>query len=93
MSGASVPMIFEGSPNVLPPGTRVGIVVARWNEPNRYLADLQRFAIGEGLRRHRVGREAALADGERFRGRQHALVSGPGMITMAMANTLNRMRM
>ena len=33
MSGASVPMIFEGLPNVLPPGTRVGIAVARWNEP------------------------------------------------------------
>ncbi|RLT16530.1 MAG: 6,7-dimethyl-8-ribityllumazine synthase [Planctomycetota bacterium] len=26
-------MIFEGLPNVLPPGTRVGIAVARWNEP------------------------------------------------------------
>lgn len=33
MSGASVSMIFEGSPNALPPGTRVGIAVARWNEP------------------------------------------------------------
>lgn len=33
MSGATVPMIFEGLPNVLPPGTRVGIAVARWNEP------------------------------------------------------------
>lgn len=33
MSGASVPMIFEGLPNGLPPGTRVGIAVARWNEP------------------------------------------------------------
>ena len=33
MSGASVPMIFEGLPNALPPGTRVGIAVARWNEP------------------------------------------------------------
>ncbi|RLS43411.1 MAG: 6,7-dimethyl-8-ribityllumazine synthase [Planctomycetota bacterium] len=26
-------MIFEGLPNALPPGTRVGIAVARWNEP------------------------------------------------------------
>lgn len=33
MSGASVSMIFEGSSNALPPGTRVGIAVARWNEP------------------------------------------------------------
>lgn len=33
MSGASASMIFEGSPNALPPGTRVGIAVARWNEP------------------------------------------------------------
>ena len=46
MSGASAPMIFEGSPNVLPPGTRVGIAVARWNEPitRRLLAGaLHRF--------------------------------------------------
>ena len=33
MSVASAPMIFEGSPNRLPPGARVGIAVARWNEP------------------------------------------------------------
>ncbi len=33
MSGAAASMIFEGLPNVLPPGTRVGIAVARWNEP------------------------------------------------------------
>ena len=33
MSGAAASMIFEGLPNALPPETRVGIVVARWNEP------------------------------------------------------------
>ena len=51
MSGVSGSMIFEGSPHALPPGTRVGIAVARWNEPitRRLLAGALHWLEAAGL--------------------------------------------
>ena len=52
MSEPHVPRTFEGSPDRLPPGTRVALAVSRWNEPvtGRLLAGACYRLAAAGLR-------------------------------------------